>query len=52
LRHVVGLVASRRVQLAPTISVRLDGLESVPLAFELTEHKGENSLINPAQVIL
>jgi threonine dehydrogenase-like Zn-dependent dehydrogenase len=52
LRHVVELVASGRVRLEPTISVRLAGLESVPRAFELTEHKGENALINPAQVIL
>jgi threonine dehydrogenase-like Zn-dependent dehydrogenase len=52
LRHVVQLVASDRVRVSPTISVRLRGLEAVPEAFELTEHKGENALVNPAQVIL
>ena len=52
LRHVVQLVASERVRLAPTISVRLTGLEAVPEAFALTEHKGEHALVNPAQVIL
>jgi threonine dehydrogenase-like Zn-dependent dehydrogenase len=52
LRHVVNLVGSRRILLEPTISTTLHGIENVPRAFELTERKGENALINPAQVIL
>lgn len=52
LRHVVSLVASGRVQVAPTITTVLEGIERVPEAFELTARKGESALINPAQVIL
>jgi (R,R)-butanediol dehydrogenase / meso-butanediol dehydrogenase / diacetyl reductase len=52
LRHVVNLVSSRRILIEPTISAVLQGIESVPDAFQLTERKGENALINPAQVIL
>ena len=52
LRHVVNLVASRRILVEPTISAVLHGIERVPEAFQLTERKGDNALINPAQVIL
>ena len=51
-RHVVNLVATRRVLVEPTITTILNGIESVPRAFELTEHKGDSGLINPAQVVL
>jgi len=51
-RHVVNLVATRRVQVAPTITTILSGIESVPEAFQLTERKGESGLVNPAQVVL
>lgn len=52
LEHTVRLVASGRVQLAPTITHQLQGLESVPQAFEITAQKGKYQAINPAQVML
>lgn len=52
LAHVVQLVASGRVQLSPTITAVLEGIESVPRAFELTEDKAASALINPAQVVV
>jgi threonine dehydrogenase-like Zn-dependent dehydrogenase len=51
LEHTVRLVASGRVRLGPTITHVLDGLESVPLAFEITANKGKYRAINPAQVV-
>ncbi|HEU0122190.1 MAG TPA: zinc-binding dehydrogenase, partial [Bryobacteraceae bacterium] len=50
LQHTVSLVASGRVRLAPTITHILDGIESVPKAFEITANKGKFQAINPAQV--
>ncbi|HTU26233.1 MAG TPA: zinc-binding dehydrogenase [Pirellulales bacterium] len=50
LEHTVRLVASGRVDLAPTIRHVLSGLESVPQAFEITANKGKYKAINPAQV--
>ncbi len=52
LEHTVRLVASGRVHLDSTITHRLNGLEAVPLAFEITANKGKFQAINPAQVIL
>ncbi len=52
LEHTVRLVASARVKLSPTITHRLDGLEMVPQAFEITANKGKYQAINPAQVML
>jgi threonine dehydrogenase-like Zn-dependent dehydrogenase len=52
LEHTVRLVASRRVQLQSTITHVLDGLESVPKAFEITANKGKFQAINPAQVVI
>ena len=52
LEHTVRLVASGRVQLQSTITHQLDGLESVPQAFEITANKGKFKAINPAQVML
>ena len=46
------LVASGRVRLKPTITHVLNGLESVPLAFEITANKAKYQAINPAQVVL
>jgi hypothetical protein len=40
------------VRLRPTITHVLQGLESVPRAFEITAHKGKYHAINPAQVML
>jgi threonine dehydrogenase-like Zn-dependent dehydrogenase len=50
LEHTVRLVASGRVRLKPTITHVLNGIESVPKAFEITANKGKYRAINPAQV--
>jgi threonine dehydrogenase-like Zn-dependent dehydrogenase len=52
LEHTVQLVASGRVRLTPTIRHVLEGLESVPRAFEITANKGKYRAINPAQVVI
>ena len=52
LEHTVQLVASGRVQLKPTITHILQGIESVPKAFEITANKGLYQAINPAQVMM
>lgn len=52
LEHTVHMVASARVRLKPTITHVLDGLESVPRAFEITANKGKFQAINPAQVVI
>jgi len=52
LEHTVRLVASGRVRLAPTITHILQGIESVPKAFEITANKGAHKAINPAQVMM
>jgi threonine dehydrogenase-like Zn-dependent dehydrogenase len=52
LVHTVRLVASGRVKLGPTITHVLDGIESVPKAFEITANKGRFQAINPAQVMM
>lgn len=49
LEFTVRLVASRRVRVQPTITHVLDGIESVPQAFEITANKGKYRAINPAQ---
>ena len=51
LEHTVRLVASGRVRLEPTIRHVLQGIESVPQAFEITANKGKYQEINPAQVV-
>ena len=50
LQHTVGLVASGRVRLKPTITHVLEGIEQTPKAFEITAHKSKYKAINPAQV--
>jgi threonine dehydrogenase-like Zn-dependent dehydrogenase len=52
LEHTVRLVASGRVRLKPTITHILDGIDSVPRAFEITANKGRYRAINPAQVMM
>ena len=52
LAHTVRLVASGRVNLKPTIRHVLQGLDSVPQAFEITANKGKYQAINPAQVVI
>ena len=52
LEHTVHLVASHRVRMEPTIRHRLQGIESVPQAFEITANKAKYQAINPAQVMM
>ena len=52
LEHTVRLAASGRVDMKRTITHVLQGLESVPKAFEITANKGKHRAINPAQVRL
>ena len=52
LEHTVRLVSSGRVRLKPTITHVLEGIESVPRAFEITANKGKFQAINPAQVMM
>lgn len=52
LQFTVQAVASGRVRLEPTIRHKLNGIESVPEAFEITANKGKYQAINPAQVFL
>lgn len=52
LEHTVRLAATGRVRLAPTIGHVLQGIESVPQAFEITANKGRYKAINPAQVMM
>ena len=52
LEHTVRLVTSRRVQVKPTISHILFGIETVLKAFEITADKSKYNAINPAQVML
>ena len=52
LEHTVHLVSSGRVQLKETITHVLEGIESVPQAFEITANKGKYKAINPAQVVI
>jgi threonine dehydrogenase-like Zn-dependent dehydrogenase len=52
LEHTVRLVASGRVRLGETITHVLQGIESVPQAFEITANKGKYQAINPAQVVM
>src|SRR5437764_3904571 len=52
LEHTVHLVASGRVRLQPTIKHILNGIESVPKAFEITANKGAYRAINPTQIMM
>ena len=52
LEHTVRLVASGRVNLKPTITHVLRGIESAAQAFEITANKGKYKAINPAQVMM
>lgn len=52
LEHTVRLVATGRVRVKPTITHILDGIQSVPQAFEITANKGKYQAINPAQVMM
>lgn len=46
------LVACGKVRFQPYINHIIEGLESLPQAFEITAHKAEHGAINPAVVML
>ena len=52
LEFTVRLVSAGRVRLKPAIRHILDGIESVPKAFEITANKARFKAINPAQVMM
>ena len=52
LEHTVRLVATGRVDMKATVTHVLEGIESVPQAFEITANKGKYQAINPAQVVM
>lgn len=52
LKHTVRLVATERVNMKATVTHILEGIESVPKAFEITANKGTYKAINPAQVVI
>lgn len=52
LEYTVRLVASGRVNVKPTITHVLNGIDKVPQAFEITANKGKHRAINPAQVVM
>lgn len=52
LEYTVRLVASGRVNVKPTITHILNGIDAVPQAFEITANKGKHKAINPAQVVM
>jgi len=49
---VVEMIASGRLRIAPMVTHSLDGLESVPRAFEITGNKRAFDAINPCQVVV
>ena len=52
LQHTVRLVATGRVNMKETVTHVLQGIDSVPKAFEITANKGQYQAINPAQVVM
>lgn len=52
MEHAVRLVASGKVHVQPLITHVLNGIESVPEAFEITGNKASHQAINPAQVVM
>ena len=46
------LVASKRVQIEPTVTHVLHGIEKVPEAIEITGNKAKYGAIGPVQVVL
>ena len=50
--HTIQFLTSGRVQVKPTISHILFGIETVLKTFEITANKSKYNTINPAQVML
>jgi threonine dehydrogenase-like Zn-dependent dehydrogenase len=52
IKYAIELVASKRVQIEPTVTHVLHGLEKIPEAIEISGNKARFGAINPAQVVL
>ncbi|MBS0246422.1 MAG: zinc-binding dehydrogenase [Proteobacteria bacterium] len=52
INYAIDLVASKRVQIEPTVTHVLQGIEKVPEAIEITGNKAKYGAIGPAQVVL
>lgn len=52
MRRAAFLVAAKRIQIAPTITHTLHGLEKMSEAWEITANKAKYKAINPAQVVV
>lgn len=52
IKYAIDLVASKRVQIEPTVTHILKGIEKVPEAFEISGNKAKFGAVNPAQVII
>jgi threonine dehydrogenase-like Zn-dependent dehydrogenase len=52
VKYAIDLVASKRVQIEPTVTHILKGIEKVPEAFEISGNKAKYDAVNPAQVIV
>jgi len=52
LEYAIGLVASKRVLIKPTLTHSLRGMDKVPEAFEIVANKAKYGAINPAQVVI
>jgi len=52
IAYAIDLVASKRVQIEPTVTHVLRGLDKVPEAFEITGNKAKYGAVNPAQIIV
>ena len=52
LQHTVDLIVKGALNLKPTLTHQLQGIEQVPRAFEITANKSTFHATNPAQVML
>jgi len=52
MKHVALLAAAKRIQIAPTITHTLHGLDKMLEAFDITAHKAKHRAINAAQVVV
>jgi threonine dehydrogenase-like Zn-dependent dehydrogenase len=52
VKYAIDLVVSKRVQVEPTVTHILKGLDKVPEAFEVSGNKAKHGAVNAAQVII
>jgi len=52
IKYAIDLVASKRVQIEPTVTHILKGIEKIPEAFEISGNKAKYGAVNPAQVVI